>query len=148
MKQKTNAGTILLLCISLVIIACNEQAKTDETVKTDSTKKSSMPAYDPDMDPVKVEGPFLKLHMDTLDIKLYEVTLNPGDSVGMHTHPDHVFYVVQGGKISITPKDGEPQIADLPTGAAFIFPGQSHSGKNVGTTTVKLLVGDIYRARN
>ena len=152
MKQKTNINFILALGISIALIACNQQSKTDET-KTDTTtagktETTSMPAYDPAMDPVNVEAPFLKLHKDTLDIKLYEVTLNPGDSVGMHTHPDHVFYVVQGGKAAITLKDGEPQVSELTTGTALVFPAQTHHGKNIGTTTIKLLVADIYRPRN
>ena len=151
MKQKTNIHFILALGISIALIACNQQSKTDET-KTDTsavkTEAPAMPAYDPDMDPVKVEAPFLTFHKDTLGIKLYEVTLKPGDSVGLHTHPDHVLYVVQGGKAVITPKDGEPQVSDLPTGAALVFPALTHQGKNIGTTTIKLLVADIYRPRS
>lgn len=150
MKSKIKVSFILAILIVFAFIACNQQSKTDETTNADTTKKetSSMPAYDPAMDPINVEAPFLKLHKDTLGIKLYEVTLNPGDSVGFHTHPDNVLYVVQGGKIAITPKDGETQVADLPTGTALVSPAQTHRGKNVGTTVVKLLVADVYRPRN
>jgi len=151
MKQKTNTGFILAAGLLIALMACNQESKTDES-KTDSTATKTettfMPAYDPDMDPVKVEAPFLTFHKDTLGIKLYEVTLKPGDSVGLHTHPDHVLYVVQGGKAVITPKDGEPQVTDLPTGAALVFPTLTHQGKNIGTTTIKLLVADIYRPRS
>jgi len=151
MKQKTNARFILAAGLLFALLACNQESKTDES-KTDTTatktETTSMPAYDPDMDPVKVEAPFLTFHKDTLGIKLYEVTLKPGDSVGLHTHPDHVLYVVQGGKAVITPKDGEPQVSELPTGAALVFPALTHQGKNIGTTTIRLLVADIYRPRN
>lgn len=136
--------------MAFIFIACNQQTKTEEPAKTDAAKSEtpSMPAYDPAMDPVNVEAPFLKLLKDTLNIKLYEVTLNPGDSVGMHTHPDHTLYVLQGGTVRLTPKDGTAQVNELQTGMGVIFPTGTHSGKNIGTTTVKLLVTDIYRPRS
>lgn len=146
MKRKTYAIFMIAMSVCIAFMAC--KAKTDESTTPGAAKTETMPAYDAAMDPVNVEAPFLKLHKDTLGIKLYEVTLNPGDSVGMHTHPDHVFYVVQGGKVKIYSKDGEAQESELPGGTALIFPAQTHSGKNTGTTTVKLLVADIYRPRN
>ena len=150
MKQKTNVGIIFSFLIAMTIMACNEQSKKDETAKTDVSKSETakLPSYDPDMDPVKVEAAFNKVLADTLNIKLHEVTLNPGDSVGMHTHPDFTLYILQGGTLKIYPKDGEPQVLELKTGMGFIFPTVTHSGKNIGTTTIKLLVSDIYRPRN
>lgn len=149
MKQKTNVGIIFSFLMLLIIMACNEQPGNHETVKTDTTKSEtgSLPAYDPAMDPVKVEAAFNKVLADTLNVKLHEVTLNPGDSVGMHTHPDFTLYILQGGTLKIYPKGGEPQVLELKTGMGLIFPTVSHSGKNIGTTTIKLLVSDIYRPR-
>ena len=100
------------------------------------------------MDPVNVEAPFLKMIKDTLNVKLYEVTLNPGDSVGLHTHPDHVLYLAQGGTVRLYNKDGKSQVAELPTGAALLLPSETHAGINIGTTTIKFVVTDIYRPRN
>ena len=150
MKQKTNANIILAL-LAVAFIACNQQSKTDETAKTDATKTEAttmMPAYDPAMDPLKVEAAFAKVLADTLNVKLYEITVNPGDSAGLHTHPDYILYVLQGGTLKIYPKDGEPQINELQTGMGVIFPTGTHSGKNIGTTIIKLLVADIYRPRS
>ena len=150
MKQKTNVCTILSFLMVITIMACNEQPKKDETAKTDVSKSeiATLPSYDPAMDPVKVEAAFNKVLADTLNVKLHEVTLNPGDSVGMHTHPDFTLYTLQGGTLKIYPKDGKPQLLELKTGMGFIFPTVTHSGKNIGTTTIKLLVSDIYRPRN
>ena len=150
MKQKTNLCIILSLFVVITILSCNEQRKKDEVSKTDVSKSetTSVPAYDPAMDPVKVEAAFNKVLADTLNVKLHEVTLNPGDSVGLHTHPDFTLYILQGGSLKIYPKSGEPQVLDLKTGMGFIFPTVTHSGKNIGTTTIKLLVSDIHRPRN
>ena len=150
MKQKTNLCIILSLFVVITILSCNEQRKKDEVSKTDVSKSetTSVPAYDPAMDPVKVEAAFNKVLADTLNVKLHEVTLNPGDSVGLHTHPDFTLYILQGGSLKIYPKSGEPQVLDLKTGMGFIFPTVTHSGKNIGTTTIKLLVSDIHRPRS
>ena len=139
-----------MLLIGIVIIACNEPSNTEETTKTEpaKTETSSMPAYDAAMDPINVEAKFLKMHKDTLGVKLYEVTLNPGDSVGIHNHPDHVIYFAQGGKLRLYDKDGKSEDVEVPTGAAILSPAISHYGLNIGTTTVKMIVTDIYRPRS
>ncbi|HJS53296.1 MAG TPA: cupin domain-containing protein, partial [Chitinophagaceae bacterium] len=146
----TNASIFFTFLISIVFISCKNETKKDEPPITDvaKTETVSMPAYDPAMDPVNVEAKFLKMHKDTLGIKLYEVTLNPGDSAGIHNHPDHILYVVQGGTLRIYSKDGKRQDSELPTGAAAVIPAESHYGLNVGNTTLKLVVADIYRPRS
>lgn len=150
MKQKTNASIILVLLMAFAFFACNNETKKEEPIKVEGVKieNQDMPAYDAARDPINVEAAFLKLHKDTLGIKLYEVTLNPGDSVGIHNHPDHIIYVAQGGKLRLYSSDGKFQESELPTGAAMIIPYQTHYGKNIGNTAVKLLVADIYRPRN
>ena len=150
MKQKINVFTILSIVLLIVFMACNEQPKKDEIAKTEVSKSETitLASYDSAMDPVNVEAAFNRVLADTLNVKLHEVTLNPGDSVDMHTHPDFTLYILQGGTLKIYPKDGEPQVLELKIGMGFIFPTVTHSGKNIGTTTLKLLVSDIYRPRN
>ncbi len=79
---------------------------------------------------------------------MYEFTVKPGDSAAMHTHPDHTVYVLQAGKLAVTFKGAGRQIMDFKAGTGFISGPLSDAGKNVGTTTVKLLVTDIYRPRD
>ena len=153
MKQITNKGFFFALTSILFLTGCNESTTTSEKMDKDSTTAvtnsdtSSMPSYHPAMDPLTVEAPFARKLGDSLNIKMYEVTLKPGDSVALHTHPDHTLFVVQGGKVIITPQGGEGQELDLKTGMGMIMATQTHSGKNIGNTTVKLLVSDVYRPR-
>lgn len=128
----------LMLCIifSTDLFA---QAKTDT---------SSMFIYNAAMDPLTVGAKFSKLLQDTLNIKMYEFTINPGDSAELHTHPDHTVYVLQGGKLAVTFNGVNRQILELKTGDAFISPSLSDAGKNIGNTTVKLIITDIYRPRS
>jgi quercetin dioxygenase-like cupin family protein len=138
--------------LAISFVACNDTATTDKTEVMDSTAvvtdkdTQSMPVYDAAMDPVKVEAEFAKVLADTLNIKMYEVTLKPGDTSLLHTHPDYTLYVLQGGKIAISANGGRQEM-ELKAGMGIIFGSISHSAKNIGNTTIKLLANDIYRPR-
>jgi quercetin dioxygenase-like cupin family protein len=137
----------------LFLVACNETATTPEKKDIDTVSSvaksdiTSMPAYDPAMEPLTVGAQFSKKLGDTLNIKMYEFTLKPGDSAAMHTHPDHTFYVLQGGKLAVTFQGKGRQVLDLKPGMGAISGPLSDAGKNIGNTTIKLLINDIYRPR-
>lgn len=151
--MKQNA--LIKLCVAIVIsvvMSCNQpessnKNNTTDTVTTMANKDTStMPPYDAAMDPLTVEAAYAKVLADTLNIKMYEITLKPGDSALIHNHPDYTLYVLQGGKIAIT-SNGSRQIMDMKTGMGVVFGALTHSGKNIGNTTIKLLINDIYRHR-
>jgi quercetin dioxygenase-like cupin family protein len=150
--MKKNIQIIFTLIFAIFFVACNDTATTDKTEVMDSTAvvtdkdTQSMPVYDAAMDPVKVEAEFAKVLADTLNIKMYEVTLKPGDTSLLHTHPDYTLYVLQGGKIAISANGGRQEM-ELKAGMGIIFGSISHSAKNIGNTTIKLLANDIYRPR-
>jgi quercetin dioxygenase-like cupin family protein len=150
MKQKTNAAIVLAVLMVFAFVACNDEKK-DEPAKTDATKSetSAMPAYDPAMDPLKVEAAVISRVLgDTLNVKFYELIIKPGDTVGLHSHPDHLVYVVDGGFVELKDKDGKAQAVEFKTGMGLMTGPETHAGKNTGTTTIKLLVADIYRPRS
>jgi quercetin dioxygenase-like cupin family protein len=153
MKQITLCMCSFLIVSVLFLFSCSESAnKTekndmDTTAATTNSDTSSMPAYDPAMDPLTVGAKFSKKLGDTLGIKMYEFTIKPGDSAAIHNHPDHIVYVLQGGKLLISFNGAAPQEMNLKTGTGFISPQLSDAGKNIGTTTIKLVVADIYRPR-
>ena len=144
-------NTLVTLFVSGVILfSCNQEAKTEKT-ETDSTAKMnkvSQPDFDASMDATTMQGYPGKVLGDSLGIKVYEFVVNPGDSVLMHSHPDHSIYVVEGGKIAVYHKDGTSQIMDVQPGMAMISAADQHSAKNIGTTTVKLAITHVYRPRN
>ncbi len=151
MKQKTNARIFLALLMAFAFIACNNEAKKDEPATTNATKSetSSMPAYDAAMDPIKVEANVIsRVFGDTLGVKFYELIIKPGDSVGLHSHPDHLVFVVDGGMVELKNKDGVATPTEFKTGMGVLTGPDIHSGKNTGTTTIKMGVADIYRPRS
>jgi quercetin dioxygenase-like cupin family protein len=144
---------LLIPCLAIIfMVACNQkkdEGKTTTTADTTTTKTTGtdMPGFDASMDATKMPGYPATVVADSLGLKPYMFLANPGDSISMHHHPDHVIYVVEGGTFRISPKDKEPFEAEFKTGATMIFGPEAHSGKNIGTTPIKLLIVHVYRPR-
>jgi hypothetical protein len=137
------------------LFACSNDATTSENNESDTSLGSvsdrdsaTMPAYDPGMDPVMTGGQMIKKLGDTLGVKMYEFTIKPGQSWGLHTHPDHTVYMIQGGKMALYMQElGRQDTLTFPTGMALLSGRLTDSGKNIGNTTIKMLIHDIYRPR-
>lgn len=104
------------------------------------------PTYDSTMDLFNM-GESVQKIADTLGIKLFVLTMKPGDSLKMHSHPDHSVYVIEGGEVAITDQDGSQQKMKVERGMGFVRGPVSDAVKNTGTTTVKVLMSHIYRQR-
>jgi quercetin dioxygenase-like cupin family protein len=144
MKQATNAGILLAFLFAFTFISC-----TDEKKNEPKKSETAMPAYDAAMDPVKVEANVIShVFADTLGVKLYELIIKPGDSVALHSHPDHLVYIVDGGMVELKNKEGKATPTEFKTGMGVMTGPDIHSGKNTGTTTIKMVVADIYRPRS
>lgn len=154
MKQIKTSAYFFVVISALFQFSCNNTATTSETNDRDTTSvtsntdTSTMPPYDPAMDAYNVGGESIKKLGDTLGIKMYELTVKPGDSVSLHSHPDHIWYVTQGGKVAITFQGKGRQEIDFTPGMGAIGGPLADAGKNIGNTTVKMLVVDIYRPRS
>ena len=150
MKPKTNKKFILALGMLFALIACNdskkdESAKKEETVKTET---ATIPDFNPAMDATNTAGYPATVLADTLNLKAYEFLANPGDTIPMHEHPDHVIYVLEGGTADIKGKDGKVHVAEFKKGTCMISAPQAHSAKNTGKTPIKLLIVHVYRPRS
>ena len=98
-------------------------------------------------DPAVVGKGIYKQVLDNDKVRVFEVTFKPGAKIDMHSHPDHVAYVVTPGKLNITGKDGKTDAFDLKTGMAVFLPAQAHSANNPGKTMVKLVVTELKDAK-
>src|SRR5687767_160299 len=151
-QTKIDVCLVVFLCF-LLMIRCNENRTGTEKNVSDATPVASgsdtsdMAAYNPAMDVYNMGGESIQKLGDTLGMKMYIVTIKPGDSAALHSHPDHIWYVIEGGKASISFNGGERQELDFKSGMGAIAGPLSDAGRNVGNTTVKLLVVDIYRPR-
>lgn len=155
MRPIKTSGYFPVAILMFVLVRCKDKTATSEangkdtaSVSNVSRNTATMPAYDPAMDPVLIGGPMLKKMADTLSVKMYEFTVRPGESWGMHTHPDHTVYVLQGGKMALYMREaGRQDTLTFPTGMALVSGPLTDSGRNIGNTTIKMLVQDLYRPR-
>jgi len=111
------------------------------------TEMPSNTAYDSTIDAYTLGGESIKKLGDTLGIKMFIVTMKPGDTATLHSHPDHTVYVLEGGELAVTFKGGQRQIMKMEKGIGLAGGPLSDAAKNTGKTTIKLLMTHIYRPR-
>jgi beta-alanine degradation protein BauB len=95
-------------------------------------------------DLIKVAPEQCKLLNDTLNVRLIQVTLKPGEELPLHTHPVFQFYVLSGGTIRHIESDGK--YFDFPVTPGMHLQGKAttkHGDKNVGDTTIQFLLTEI-----
>jgi quercetin dioxygenase-like cupin family protein len=95
-------------------------------------------------DPFKVAKNVYKFIMENDRVRVLEVLFRPGDKAVMHTHPDHVVYVLKSGTLKLT-SSGKTDVLDLKTGQAIFLKAQSHEAQNTGKTDVDLLVVELKK---
>ncbi|HEY6894440.1 MAG TPA: hypothetical protein VI258_09750 [Rhodanobacteraceae bacterium] len=62
--------------------------------------------------------------------RVIDYTAKKGDKVGMHSHPAHVIYVLQGGKTKFTMPDGTTKELETKAGEALINPPTVHASEH------------------
>lgn len=154
MRKLDFNACLIAAIIFMLLNGCNEPTTTSEKKGQPDTgsdtardQESSIPPYDPELDPLKVGAQFSKVLADTLNVRMYELTVKPGDSLGLHSHPDHLVYILAGGKAAISFNGGAVQEMEFTPGMGFVSGPVSDAGKNIGSTTIKMLIADIYRKR-
>ena len=97
-------------------------------------------------DPATIGPTIYKQTLDNERVRVFEVTFKKGAEVAMHAHPDHVAYIVSGGKLELTLADGTKNVIDAKPGETFFLPAQAHSAKNVGKGTIRVIVTELKDA--
>jgi len=98
-------------------------------------------------DMVKVAPNNTKVLVDNEQVRVIEVTVKPGETLPMHSHPANVVYFVTGGKTKTTTADGMVTDTDHKAGDAIWSEPVTHSNKNMGTATTKALVVELKTAK-
>ena len=57
-------------------------------------------------DPMQVGPNIYKLLFENERVRVFEVRFKPGERIAMHSHPDHVVYVLDDGKLKLSSPDG------------------------------------------
>jgi beta-alanine degradation protein BauB len=87
-------------------------------------------------DAVRMAGSVYQKLMENERVRLLKIDLQPEERTVTHFHPDHLLYVLEGGKMAITDTTGNAGIVDLASGDHHWFEAGKHSIVNIGTTTI------------
>jgi quercetin dioxygenase-like cupin family protein len=150
MSLKFYCQYILAIGMTLFITACNgndsKVSSTDSTGVTETKSDTVSPSEKPGaMDAVKVAPGLYKVLADSLGIRMLDATYKPGDSSAMHSHPENAMYVLEGGSSIFTDNSGKETRVDLKTGMSAVSPAETHSVKNIGKNTTKVILVEINR---
>ncbi len=96
-------------------------------------------------EPAKVGPSIYKQKLTNDRVRVFEINFKPGAKIGMHAHPDHVVYVVQGGTLKIVEGTKAPVTMNLKPGDTVFLPAQKHWAQNVGKTHIKAVVVEIKK---
>lgn len=152
MKISSYLKLTLLLFSGLLLVTCAPPAK-EQPPAPEAAPAPPEPqiteryTVDEAMNPLNVYKDFTKVYADTLNLQLYELILEPGDSIGMHEHLDHAIYVAEGGTLMVWHDGTDPVEYKMETGTGFIAPPLKDVAKNTGNTTMRLVVTEIFRPR-
>ena len=99
-------------------------------------------------DPMKA-GPkvYEKVLLNNDKVRVMSVEFAPGQIMPWHSHPHHTIYALTDGTLEITDKGKPAAVAKFKTGDVLYFTPVTHTGKNIGKNTVKLVVTEIKPAK-
>jgi beta-alanine degradation protein BauB len=97
------------------------------------------------MDPLQVASNVYSLIMENEYVRVMDARFSPGAKAVMHSHPNHVVYVLTGGKIKISSPDGKSMDVDLKAGQTMWMQGGDHASENIGKVEVHNLVVELKK---
>ena len=97
-------------------------------------------------DPKDVASNVYRLLFENDRVRVFDVLFKPEARAKMHWHPDHVAYIITGGKLKLTAGDGTTTTdMDLTAGQTVFLESQSHEAVNIGKTDVHIVVVELLK---
>jgi len=84
-----------------------------------------------------------KVLLDNDQVRVILVESVPGVVTPWHSHPNYVLYALTDGKLEITEQGKKATVLELKAGQALYFPAVTHTAKNIGTTTIKMILTEL-----
>ena len=84
-----------------------------------------------------------KVLLDNHRVRVLELRLSPGEREPLHSHPDYLVYVLSPATMRMIASDGSTKVVELAAGLLSFGPPTTHSGENVGKTTLHELIIEL-----
>lgn len=127
---------ILIFLTIIFLKACVVPVTIGNTIESTASQKIRK-----ENSPELISPEIYKVVGDYEDYLVMIATFNPGQSDKMHYHGSLIYYVMNGGTVEITLKDGTINQASLETGSMNKQEaGTEHMVKNISDGIIKVLV--------
>lgn len=152
MNVKISFRQNLIVIVFFLFVSCNSEVKSDVPKEAEATAVVVQAAsryipFDESKGVTKISPNLYTQLADTLNIRVLQGVYKPGDSSILHAHPDFALYVLEGSTAELTAEDGKKQNIEFKTGMAVVLPASTHSAKNIGKSTLRLVVVEVNRPR-
>ena len=94
-------------------------------------------------DPVEVGPHIYTVVFENEQVRVSEIRFNVGDSIPMHSHPDHFVYVLDPGTLQLSYPDGSTKTFEGTPGQVVWTNAESHAAVNASTTPFRALVVEL-----
>lgn len=86
-----------------------------------------------------------RLIMENPRVRVFDVRFKPGQKAVMHSHPDHVVYVLNDATLRLTLPGGKSADVSLKAGQAIWIDAGPHATENIGGTHAHNLVVELKK---
>ena len=76
-------------------------------------------------------------------VRVLELRLKPGESEGLHSHPQYLLYALTNYRVRNTAADGTSKVFERKAEDVFWGEPITHKGENVGDTEVRALIVEL-----
>ena len=97
-------------------------------------------------DPLELAPGIYTLLFENDEVRVCDIHFKPGDKFAMHSHPDHLLYILSPGTIKLSYADGTSKEIDAQTGQVLWSKAESHMSENIGTTEVHAVIVELKKA--
>ncbi len=96
-------------------------------------------------DVTKVDPAHYKIVLDNEKVRVIDHSNIPGEKTGMHSHPDYLIYVFEGGKSKATSPDGKTKTTVFKKGETLWLDATTHTTENIGKTKIHMLLIELKK---
>ena len=94
-------------------------------------------------DPVEVGPHIYTVIFENERVRVSDISFEPGEEIGMHSHPDHFVYVLSAGKLKLSYPDGTTKDFEGVPGQVAWTPAESHAAVNTGESQFHAVVVEL-----
>ena len=98
-------------------------------------------------DAAKIQPDKNKVLFENEQVRVLEVKNEPGGTLDMHSHPDHLVYFLKGGKAKFTNADGTVAEMEGKSGDVRWVEAVTHKVHNTGPDPIHVIVVELKESK-